>query len=168
MSKRPSRTGGYTEQAEVKQRVELRDDGEQQESDVEMVAPSVQGPQGSDVQLGPPPSSSQVASDDDLAVPGQPRSKMKDNRTLEDHASLNAIIFNEFPSTNPATLCIRLEGGLRYIASQNGYDIIAMHMFEECDWLRDLLIDQWNNKSFMKVRRLGECPLYTFSADSVA
>lgn len=42
MSKRPSRTGGYTEQAEVKQRVELRDDGEQQESDVEMVAPSVQ------------------------------------------------------------------------------------------------------------------------------
>ena len=110
-----------------------------------------------------------MASDDDLAVYGQPRSKMvKDNRRLEGHASLDAIMFNEFPSTNPATLCIRLEGGLRYIASQNGYDIIAMHMFEEYDWLRDLLIDQWNNKSFMKVRRLGECPLYTFSANSVA
>ena len=119
MSERPSRAGGYTEQAGVKQRVELRDDGgqQQQESDVEMDTTSVQGTQGTDVQPGPPPSTSQVASDndddDDLLVPGKPRSKMvMDNRTPGAHASLDAMIFNEIPSSNPASLDISSRAAL--------------------------------------------------------
>ena len=148
--------------------MELRDDGgqQQQESDVEM------GTQGTDVQPGPPPSTSQVASDndddDDLAVPGKPRSKMvMDNRTPEDHASLDAMIFNELPSSNPAFLDIRLEGGLRLIAAQNGYDIDPIYTLEAYDWLRALLIDQWDKKSFTKIRRLGECPPGLFPVNSV-
>ena len=168
MSKRPSRNRGDTERAKGKLRVVESRDDEGQEIDVEMNTPSVQEPEDADVQLGPPPSS-QVTSDNDLAVPGKPRSKMvKDHRTPEEHARLDAVIFKECSSTDPALFFLSLESGLRMIAFQNGYEISPLHMFQEYDWLRDLLIVQWNNKSFMKVRRLGECPLYTFFVNSVA
>ena len=170
MSKRPSRNHGDTERAKGKLRVvESQDDEGQQEIDVEMNTPSVQEPQDADVQLGPPLSTSQVTSDNDLAVPGKPRSKMvKDHRTPDSHARLDALIFGEYSSIDSGFFFVRLESGLRIIASQNGYDINPVNMFEVYDWLRDLLVDQWNNKSFMKVRRLGECRPNTFSVNSVA
>jgi len=161
MTKRP---GEDTDQVKVKQRVAFRDDGGgQQESDVEMDTPPVQGPQGTDVQLGLSPPMGQVASDDDLAVPGKSQSKMvKDHRNPDDHAALDARIvsYQHSPvSLDPIGRKGVLLGTLMIIAQQNGYDAEVQPMFKTYDWLHDFLIDQWREESFTKARRLGECPL---------
>jgi len=168
------RPGGDTDQVKVKQRVELQDDGGQ-ESDVEMdlPGPSVQGPQGTDVQLGLSPPTGQVASDGDFAVPGKLGSRMvKDERNPSDHAALDAQILEIYSqSLVPLVLSDRkavLLGILVKITRQNDYDTMVEKILNTHGWLQDFLIGQWQEKSFTNARRLSECPLYAFPVNSVA
>jgi len=153
------RRGEDTDQVKVKQRVEFRDDGGQ-EGDVEMDLPSVQGP-SVPLGLSPRPPTGQVASDDELAVPGEPRSRMvRDQRKPDDHTTLDAEILSTFSTSMPLKTLGRtgrgvLLGVLDTIAQQNNCDDnIGNTMFTQYAWLQGFLTDQWEERSFTKARRL--------------
>ena len=160
-------------------RVELQEqqgDGGQQERDVEMDMPYVQGPQGTDVQLEFLPSTSQVASDDDLAllaVPGELDSIMvRDEQNSSDYAALDAQINANFPyptlADDPTIREIQLRSILLGIAQQNNIKV-SDKIFEGYHWLQGLLLRQFEDseRSFTKVRHLSECPLYTVPVNSI-
>ena len=131
-----------------------------------MDTPFIQGPQGTDTP-GISPSTSQP----DLAVAGEPNSKMVgDKRKLDDHAALDAHINDNFKTSmldeaNIYPLNYILAALLGAISKQIGREItpVVTHtMITQYDWLRDFLVAEWRKKSFTKVRRLSECPLCIF------
>lgn len=161
MTKRPGQPCGDTDRVRVKCRVELRDDGGERETKVEMDTPLT----------GQVPSYVDSDSDPDLAVPGQPDSKMvEDKWKPEDHAFLDAYLNNCYPFQpySRPVLELILVDMVNKFAEQNGHKVEAKKIIEDYEWFRGFLIMQWQSKSFMKVRRLGECPLHTFPMNRIA
>jgi hypothetical protein len=133
---------------------------------------AIREPQGTDVTEFP-----LSTSQPDLAVPGEPTSKMmEDKRKPNEHAAFDTNLNKGFPLTWLDTMMDEEQLGaillslLVKIAQQNNHTIdlakaANMMKQERNEWLRDFLIGKWRDGSFTEVRRLSECPLCTFPVD---
>ncbi len=162
MAKRPGQFGdGDVAQARKQKTAE----GEE-ESDTGMDVVSTQEHHLTEVQQELPsdPSTSQVESHVEFAVPGIRGSEMTVDRwTPAEHSSFDRE--RDFPPSSETYYDIVLPSILRWIAGQNNKQISwtdSERLIRGNGWLRDLLLARWEKHSFRDIRRLSERLLYTF------
>ena len=170
MAKRSSQFDGDVAQARKQKTAESRDDQGEEESDMTMDVEPTQDPH-TEVQLGlssSDPSTSQMKSRDESAVPGIHANKMVvDRLTPEEHSAFDQDINGVFPwlSTAHDGQYEVLPSIIRSIALQNDQKMSlgdAEKLLQRNQWLRDSLIACREKGSYRDIRLLGDCLLCTF------
>lgn len=108
----------------------------------------------------------------DLAISGQPNSKMIENKWKpKDHADMNACInikysFLSLPYPQ-LILNLILADILNILVEWSDNEVNTKEMIKGHKWLQNLLMEQWKSQLFTKVYHLSKYPLYIFPMDDV-
>jgi hypothetical protein len=169
MAKRPSQFDGDVAQARRQKTAETRDYQGEEESNMRMDVVPTQGHPHTEIQLGlssSDPSTSQMKSHDESAVPGIHASEMVVDRwTLAEHSAFDRDIKGVFPWLSTAQDGQIMPCIIRSIALQNDQKMSlgdAEKLLQRNQWLRDPLIACREKGSYRDIRRLSECLLCTF------